>query len=288
MQPKLPQPALCDDHMARAELSKFYSVRLRPVIYLGIIRDPLDRWISLYYFSYHSKCLKTRPADECDSATELWRFFNNTANYAYQYQYLTPDYHKSGIVEPMAALGSDGRVHRGGVNGVPHALVFGNVTDQTQGSDDEVRRMLREEVLSGYSLLLVTERMDESLVVLKHKLDLPSLTDVLYFSSKTKPTKFHKKGKLEDFPPILQAHLKSAEYRGQHRYSSLLHELAREALDCEIRILGEAFQRDLARFQEMMGAVRRNCPLKNKDCYIKDHGCQRTCMNRVVAEFPGW
>merc|ERR1711924_288289 len=118
--------------------------------------------------------------------------------------------------------------------------------------------------------------------------DLPSLADILYVSSKVTETKYEKHKTVADLPTDVQEYLSSSSYKALQRYDFLLHELAIQALECEIEKLGEIFQRDLDRFQRMKIAVAERCPTEEEDrsdCYLQDRGCQRTCVQEVAADF---
>ena len=103
-----------------------------------------------------------------------------------------------------------------------------------------------EEIISSYDFIGVTERMDESLVVLMILLDM-ELTDILYLSSKRNGFAFtsDKQGNLKCIEvarkqesKAMEAYFKSTHWEATNEEDILLFQAANESLDRTIEALG--------------------------------------------------
>ena len=162
-------------------------------------------------------------------------------------------------------------------------------------------------ILESYNFIAVTERMDESLVVLKELLGLKT-SDILYLSAK-------QNGGWDDgkaggcvliqksyVSPGMHEVFESHEWLSKNEYEMALHVAVNKSLDLTIdeRIGRNRFEKVLAEYQHLQQLVRRRCEEEAKypctaegkrrnddetDCYWGDAGCGFPCIDRVVAEF---
>jgi len=139
-------------------------------------------------------------------------------------------------------------------------------------------------ILAGYRFIGVTERMDESMVALKHMLNLPSLCDVLYTSRKNSSSTKNSHESVKQNPKI-QALRQSDSFRSMFQPDLLLHAAANKTLDRLIAKIGKAsFEAELSDFRRMLEEVTVRCTGKHdRHCYWNDEGCYYDCMDQVCS-----
>lgn len=167
------------------------------------------------------------------------------------------------------------------------------------------------EILDEYNFIGITERMDESAVVLVMLLQLP-LAGALYLSAK-KRGGFDAGGGLNNqctyivpsfVTPGMQETLDSQEWQNQVKYDRALYLAANRSLDLTIDRLGRAeFEKNLVRFRRAREVVQQRClpvaafpcnkqgtmvPPNETDCFWKDSGCGTTCLDSVATELALW
>jgi hypothetical protein len=169
-------------------------------------------------------------------------------------------------------------------------------------------------VLQNYDFLLVTERMDESLVALALTLGI-DVADVLVVSSKVASRSFlpihddSTNGTLLCVPlirlnvdtPAVQAYLTSDEWHAMNYGDYLLHAAASQSLNLTIQALGrDIFNRALAEYrrlhsqamQQCVGRVHGPCSASgelqlqraSENCYQGDLGCGYQCIDEMLVE----
>jgi hypothetical protein len=162
-------------------------------------------------------------------------------------------------------------------------------------------------ILQDYNFIGVTERMDESMVVLSMLLGVP-LRDVLYLS--TKQSGSYDAGASKDMcvriarsnlTVGMRQHLESDEWQAYVAPEYALWRAAHASLDLTIQKLGrEEVSASLARFQQAQAAVLSTCggnvtkfpctaegvriPNEETDCMVEDMGCGLDCIDRVADE----
>jgi hypothetical protein len=170
---------------------------------------------------------------------------------------------------------------------------------------DDSARVLNE-IFTNYNLIGVTERFDETVVVLQMLLGL-NATDVMYLS--TKASGGYDDGRTENkctfiqksfISPRMQEYFDSEEWQEVIYWDSVLHRVANYTLDKTIDHLGRGdFQRKLAAFQSLKEEVDRSCAstvrlpcsstgvkrnTDKTDCIYDDMGCGFECMDRVIGQ----
>ena len=161
----------------------------------------------------------------------------------------------------------------------------------------------------NYTMMLVTERMDESLVALALILGI-DVGDVLVQVSKVSGTSnyFYLRPKQicyaivkTSVPSNVQSFLDSNQWRAMNYGDFLLHAVANQSLDLTVASLQPEFDTAMVRYQALMALVREQCPaetafpcsadgepqleLAEESCYKKDAGCGHRCVDRVIAEY---
>lgn len=159
-----------------------------------------------------------------------------------------------------------------------------------------------QEIIDGYDLIGITERMDESLVVMKMLLGLET-ADILYMSAK-------RGGSFTAAPPPLyciylvpafltegmQDFFASDVWLDIMKYDLLLYRAANKSLDNTIDALGrEEFEKQLKEFREVLAVAQTICESEtvyrcdktgtyvgnmNSTCLLWDIGCGYHCLNQ--------
>jgi len=164
--------------------------------------------------------------------------------------------------------------------------------------------MRAAEVVHMYDFLVVTERMDESLLLLAHKLRLP-WTEMLYLAAKvsteqrsellgsrTRPVVVH--------PPLLQEPEEVLrlipEFEARNQIDYEIVRLANARLDQLADEYGkDRLHADLFQFRAALEKVRKECikqdppvPLVEaaKPCYYSDNGCGHECIDELFPLKP--
>jgi len=157
-------------------------------------------------------------------------------------------------------------------------------------------------ILEDYDFVGITERMDESLVVLKHILNLPSLCDILYVSAKQSsgPPHVDPQGAvlaphvpLSEQPESVQHFVASTSFQKKMSPDVNMYAAANAALDKRISEIDvNVFSQELSLFQEVLGTADTECkgPASltgsNSECYWNDNGCAYECLDQLCARFP--
>jgi hypothetical protein len=165
-------------------------------------------------------------------------------------------------------------------------------------------------IMADYDFVAVTERMDESVVVLMMLLNLP-MADVLYLSAKGH-------GKYDDgahnnkchyiqpsvVSPGMKDFFRGRQWQHKVQWDSLLHQAANRSLDLTIDRLGRLkFEANLEKFTRAQKVARERClprevfpctsqgVLQNNAadlCLWADSGCGNDCLDEVATELGLW
>ena len=165
-------------------------------------------------------------------------------------------------------------------------------------------------VLRTYNFIGVTERLDESLVVLMMLLRL-KMADILFLSAKTK-------GGYDDaggrdgrtctyiwpsfVTPGMDEFLQGPEWRDAVRYDALFYEAVNRSLDLTIDALGRpTFDDQLRRYRHAQQVAHTKCTPQTvfpcdtggtyhaaTDCIWNDSGCGATCLDEIATELQLW
>jgi hypothetical protein len=179
-----------------------------------------------------------------------------------------------------------------------------SLRDINPRTDDIGMNQYVEEILLGFDFIGITERMDESLVVLQLLLHLET-GDMLYLSAK-------ESGSWEYFPllrsckyimkyavtPAMKDWFRSDEWYEYVRGDVLLYKAANKSLDRTIWKLGpDRVQRALLRFRWAQRLAEEQCATTTRypctsggerntvnDCLWQDMGCGYACLDQVAAQ----
>ncbi|GKY97321.1 hypothetical protein MPSEU_000690500 [Mayamaea pseudoterrestris] len=161
-----------------------------------------------------------------------------------------------------------------------------------------------QDIFQQYNLVGVTERFDESVVVLQMLLNLTAM-DVMYMSAKTSGSydggrliKKCMRIQITIVTPAMATFMQSDEYTSMVHWDKVLHQLANIALDLRIEQLGklefaenlETFRALRKRVDETCGAfVRLPCTkdgvlraANETDCLLHDMGCGFDCIDSLL------
>eukprot|EP00522_Entomoneis_paludosa_P011089 CAMPEP_0172440380 /NCGR_PEP_ID=MMETSP1065-20121228/1011_1 /TAXON_ID=265537 /ORGANISM="Amphiprora paludosa, Strain CCMP125" /LENGTH=437 /DNA_ID=CAMNT_0013189173 /DNA_START=107 /DNA_END=1417 /DNA_ORIENTATION=- len=170
-------------------------------------------------------------------------------------------------------------------------------------SEPNMTEVVRD-IVNGYDFLAVTERMDESLVVMQMLLNLTT-KEILYTHSRGSGT--FSNGPRERpcifiprsfVTPGMQKYFESDEWQRVIRGDLLLYKAANESLDRTIEALGpKEFQRNLQALKQGLKLAEDNCkggrvvtlcneggeaiPFVNNTCYIWGEACDHECINEL-------
>lgn len=165
-------------------------------------------------------------------------------------------------------------------------------------------------ILNDYDFIAITERLDESLVVLQLLLNL-STADILYLSAKHNGHFDDGAGKKKCFyiwpsfvTPSMQTYFASPQWQDDIQYDMALYQAANRSLDLTIEAIGrQKFEKQLQRFQMAQSAAKQNClptaifpcseggqwrPHNTTNCLWNDSGCGNDCLDEVADELSLW
>jgi hypothetical protein len=167
-----------------------------------------------------------------------------------------------------------------------------------------------EKTLSHYNFVIVTERMDESLVALAMLTGL-ELEDVIVTSSKLAGDYFLKnvgknrgrciKSRSAFVSNATRAYLDSDSWLAKNYGDYIMHAAVNQSLDLTIESLGKIrFDRSLADYKKMKNHVLDTCGAKlslgctpegerieGNACYFQDMGCGYKCVDETIKAMEG-
>ena len=228
--------------------------------YMAFVRDPTDRAV-LDFFRYQVSQHKWEPTDAA------FRSFLTDSPGRYRNRYLQELSQK----EP---------------------------SDPTDDDTDTTASIIRS-ILQDYDFIGVSERLDESLVVLQLLLGLP-LSKIVY-AADPGPFRFFVDYCVYQTDPFLSPVMReyfasSPEWRQQTAGDRLLHQAANASLDATIQTLGQQrVQQQLQLYRKAMRMVQTECatetvfPCSDDGMLRKDHGCLllhagcgTPCLDRIA------
>ena len=159
-------------------------------------------------------------------------------------------------------------------------------------------------ILNEYDFIGITERMDESAVVLMMLLNL-SMADVLYMSAKSAGGYDAQKKCTYIWPsfvtPGMENYFQSDKWQKATRLEVEFYKAANRSLDLTIDKLGRSqFEAHLTKFRQILRVIQEECVPKavfpcsslgwNKktDCLWKDSGCGTTCLDELSTKMNLW
>lgn len=165
-------------------------------------------------------------------------------------------------------------------------------------------------IMDDYDFVAITERMDESAVVLQMMLGLPTAS-ILYMSSKVNGgyddgIYNHKCYMIQKkhISPFMKQYFDSPQWKEKNKWAEALHQAANRSLDLTIDRLGRSeFEEKLERFRQAQAVVSIQCvnstrlpcssegELRSHDetnCLFFDMGCNFACLDKVADELYLW
>jgi hypothetical protein len=171
-----------------------------------------------------------------------------------------------------------------------------------------------QDIMQSYSFIGITERFDESLVVLGLLLRLP-LSDILYIQMMNPAGTFEPQWDREcryirplQVTPELAIYLESPAWQDRIRWDTLLYKYANESLDATIEAFGPKYvQRRVAKLQEAREMAHSMCgptmywPCSDTGEYrpppngtqatcslVHDPSCGQECLDQVATKLLLW
>ena len=165
-----------------------------------------------------------------------------------------------------------------------------------------------QQVLDDYDFIVITERMDESLVVLKLLLGL-EMKDILYIRARSSGSFSNGPGNGRNcvylvpsfLTPGMERFFASEQWRRQIEGDILMYQAAYQSLDRTIDALGrDKVQRQLMRFRHAQRYAHQQCaqdddkvvhmcneggkftPFHQTTCYKWGEGCDHVCLNNLT------
>lgn len=175
---------------------------------------------------------------------------------------------------------------------------------------DNNYKALVQDILNEYDFIGITERMDESLIVLKNLLNL-SFGDILYMSAKNAGSFTAAGGGPKKPPrciyivpsfvtPGMKRYFESNEWQQFIAADTALYQAANASLDKTIDSLGRRLvEKELATFQKLKEQAQEKCVertiyrcdatgtfvgIKNATCLLWDVGCGHKCLEEFAQE----
>ena len=157
-------------------------------------------------------------------------------------------------------------------------------------------------ILGDYDFIAITERMDESLVVLSFLLQVP-WTDLLYLSAKQGGTSYDNMNPCQRLQtsfvsPAMGQYFEGTEWQDVIRNDLVLYRAANQSLDRTIdHVVGrDRFEQRLSHFRALQHNAQELClptavfPCDSHgvyhtetDCLWMDSGCGATCLDQVAS-----
>ena len=181
----------------------------------------------------------------------------------------------------------------------------------------ELVQLVITELLREYDFIALTERMDESLVVLQLLLNLP-LGDILSVSSNlvqqegtdddTTRSKCQPNDTDTILSPVVQAYLQSDDWYAPNYGDYVLYAVVNASLDQTIQLLGsQRVDKALQRYRHAKQIVQERCgndthanmtidpcwrldqtqlakQTQRTDCYLNGEGCGYSCIDELEAQ----
>jgi hypothetical protein len=164
------------------------------------------------------------------------------------------------------------------------------------------------DVLEEYDFVGITERMDESAVLLMMLLNLP-MSDVLYLSAKGKGGYDDGGGRANRhacsyiWPSFVSPGMQeffdtNIEWQSMMKYDRAFYKAANASMDLTIDALGrDLFEGNLAKFRQAQAVAKETCLARtvfpcdsagrehnDTDCLWKDSGCGVACLDKIADE----
>jgi hypothetical protein len=262
--------------------------RQDPFFLWTVVRHPIPRAISHYFFELVSR--RSTMMTSSGMIAEVKRQQN------FQFRYVA----QQRVVWTSNTSNNSNKIKNNGNIQTRYQL------EHLKTNKENILEMLEKDVLGAFHFIGVSERLDESLVVLAMILSL-ELRDVMVLSSKVN-------GGLDDggfdgtcvkiqpayTTPEVDRYLAEEFPIGNHDF--LLYAVANRSLDLTIDTIGkELFQRKLQKYRSMKQYAQDRClrntifpcvtagqpplPESQKSCFEGDIGCGHICVQEVLQQY---
>jgi hypothetical protein len=291
-------------HYNRHEFANYknHGQRGSPSLLWTIVRKPAERDLSEVYFQYVSR-KNVKPTDD-----HVIRILEGIKNR--QIRHLAPSW--ASVRRLDEVLAKDRHPKEGNTT-------FSN-SRTSQTSQADVANVIKNDIIGYYDFIGVSDRMDESLAVMKLLWDLET-TDLIVLSTKSQhegssltlggyddgSTRDPKTGGLRCVP-IQETKVTStvAEYlqtkHADHNADYFLYDAAVQSLDRTIHELGSnrvaAVVEELRKLQYLAETMCRPMAIfpcsedgtvqvaKSKEnCYVQDSGCGYQCVDHIMRQY---
>jgi hypothetical protein len=272
---------------------KYYGNRVPSKSFLwGSVRDPASRALSRIFFDAISQ--QGRPSRDGTILRYLKQDYNPQSG--------TTSKGKGGFQLQYLSLESS--------TSMPNWYAWDKESPTLVKRPDVIKDRVHN-VIRDYDLIVLTERLDESIVALQLLLGLP-VGDVLSMSAKMGGGYFYEKETRACIPIqktrrslAVQVYLDSDEWQAVNYGDYLLYAAANQSLDWTIdeRLGRDRFDEALRLYRQVQQIVDQECSsetyfpcsvngtvqlkLSASNCYTTDEGCGYACIDRVVRE-RGW
>ena len=295
-----------NDHMQKPGLvRKIFGHRSKQTSFLyGIVRDPMQRAISRICFL--AARLSSGRIKQCKLRRHLFEY--KTTHH--QMVAVTPG--KGGFQVSYLSL-----------NPIKKKWKCWNATSPNDVKNVDLIHQQVASILKDYDFIMLVERFNECLVLLKIMLGL-EFGDILYSSSKgaggyfymrnglciklpkpkrTLPPDGGQTGPLAGLKQDVQDYLQSKEWYARSYGDYLLHEAINQSLDYTIEQLPigkDRFQQEVLKFEQFLKEAQTACQnktfypcnpttgipqlhLSESNCYGEDFGCGYECLDEFAA-----
>jgi hypothetical protein len=268
------------------------STSREPTFLFTTIRNPSARAISTVFFHVVSRT-NSSPTDE---------FITTHLRYAKQK-------HLGAVSEGQGGF----QLRYTSLTEIPEHSAWNAYNKTRVQNPRQVMQNVRNTV-NNYDFIIVTERMDESLVAMALSLGL-DVGDVLVTASKVAGSRYHfaryAHNVLKCLPTVksfvgkkVQEFLDSDEWRAMNYGDLLLHQAANQSLDRTIERLGrDRLDRALTKYRRLQALETEQCAqhvnfpcsnegeaqpkLSKRSCYLPffDFGCGYKCIDKLIENY---
>mmetsp|Transcript_60529 Transcript_60529/g.170551 ORF Transcript_60529/g.170551 Transcript_60529/m.170551 type:complete len:323 (-) Transcript_60529:30-998(-) len=259
MQKTNPNATITREHAHRSSLSR--TTMPAPIFHVTLLRDPVERCLSSYY--YRSMKKNWVPVDKVT-------FLNNCSDF--QSHYIAPSEGALEQIKTVTAMSL-------------HATDA--YTNQVAAA-----KALAKDVVHSYDFIGITERFNESLVLLQHQLGL-NTAHVLYLRKKSSGADYkgnnpNRTGVIPRHPPLSEEPPEVQQAAEALRARSIVEteviDKVNKKMDKQIAKIGPQFALDLMALRTNLDYVAQFCRGDEEPCWHNDIGCAQGCMDRVCMQ----
>lgn len=245
-----PNAAICDEHIHRAEFDDLHM--LEPIFHATMLRDPVERCMSSWTMRFDS------------NRTDKVQHIQSCINY------------QISVLAPTSSIAQQ----------IPKYNKKMSLLNSTHQNSTHIV----EQILFAYDFIGITERFEESMVLLAYQLGV-AINDVLYLSQKSSGEEYQGSDPYTNGKkiPVLQEESKEVQeaaalLRSESAVEMELLRLVNKKLDQAIAKNKQKFSRDLMALQSYLEYVDQFCRDSNESCWQDDIGCAQDCIDQTMAQ----